>query len=250
MVNIAIVGYGRMGKDIERIAIEKGINVVSTIDPTNSDAKYKKINSESLAGVDVAIDFTMPNAVVDNVERIAKEGVNIVLGTTGWYDRKDEVEKIVVNNGVGLIWSGNFSIGVNMFFKIVDVTSKLVNNAPEYDSLVTDIHHNQKVDSPSGTALMIANIMLRNIERKTEILEGSSDGKIKPEQLQVSSSNVGSVTGVHKVYFDSPADSIEIKHFAKNRSGFASGAVMAAEFIEGKKGFYSIDDLMKSIIGG
>ena len=250
MINIAIVGYGRMGKEIERIAIERGINVVSTIDPTNNDAKYKKIDSESLAGVDVAIDFTVPNAVVDNVERIAKERVNIVLGTTGWYDRKDEVKKNVMDNGVGLIWSGNFSIGVNMFFKIVDVASKLVNNAPEYDSVVTDIHHNQKVDSPSGTALMTANIMLKNIERKKEILEGSSEGKIKPEQLQVNSSNVGSVIGDHKVYFDSPADSIEIKHSAKNRSGFASGAVMAAEFIEGKKGFYSIDDLMKSIIGG
>lgn len=248
MVNIAIIGYGRMGHEIENTAKEMGVKVISTIDSSNKDATYKEINEKSLKDVDVAIDFTAPDAVFANVRKITDMGINVVLGTTGWYERKEELEEIVKENNTGLIWSGNFSMGVNMFFKIVEAAAKIVDKIDDYDILVQDIHHNQKLDSPSGTALMTASILLENIERKTEIVGGNFQGKIQPEQLQISSASVGFVNGIHTVTIDSPADTIKIEHTARNRTGFAKGAINAALFIHKKKGFYNIDDLMKSYL--
>ena len=238
-----------MGQIIEKTALEKGHEIKVVIDPFCETAE-KEINEKTLDGVDVCIDFTHPDVIIDNIKKIAKVGKNIVVGTTGWYDKMDEVKKIVEKEGIGLIWSGNFSIGVNAFFRIIENAAKVFNKLEDYDIMVNEIHHKQKADSPSGTANMIGNILIDNLDRKNKIVTEAFDRKPKDNEIHVSSTRVGSVPGVHKIMFDSSADSIELKHTARNRCGFALGSVLAAEFIKGKKGFYHIDDMMNKIIGG
>lgn len=246
-MNIAIIGYGRMGHEIENIARNRAISFV-TIDPNNQSAMHKEITQESMRNVDVCIDFTHPNCVVDNIKKISKFKKNIVVGTTGWYGRMNDAKRIVKDANIGLIWSGNFSIGVNLYFKLIENASKLMNNFTDYDIFVHEFHHNQKADSPSGTAVMLGSIIVDNVKRKKKIVTQELKRKINPEELHVSSTRAGTITGTHIVGFDSAADFIELKHFAKNRQGFASGAVLAAEWIKGRKGFYGIDDMMKSVI--
>ena len=248
-MKIALIGYGRMGHEIERIALDEGMNVVE-IDPTAENADFKEINEESLDGVDVCVEFTHPDSVLDNIARVSKLGKNIVVGTTGWYDNLDEVKKIVEQAGTGLIWSGNFSIGVNVYFKIIENAAKIIDKVDDYDVFVHEFHHNQKADSPSGTAVMMADILKENIGRKKKIVTEELKRKIEPDELHVSSTRGGTIPGTHIVGLDSNADTIELKHTARNRSGFALGAVMAAQWIKNKKGFYDIDDLMKDIVGG
>ncbi|MBI2653849.1 4-hydroxy-tetrahydrodipicolinate reductase [Candidatus Woesearchaeota archaeon] len=249
-MNIAIVGYGRMGHEIEKIAKAKGIDVVSIIDPNASDATHREINEDSMQDVDVCIDFTTPNSVIDSIQKISKFRKNIVVGTTGWYDKLEEARKIVNQSNIGLIYASNFSIGVNVFFKIVENAAKIINNIEDYDVYGYELHHNKKIDSPSGTAKTLAEILIKNIKRKSKLEYGKIDRKIEPDELHFASVRAGSIPGTHIVGFDSSADTIELKHVARNREGFALGAVMAAQWINGKKGFYDINDMMKSIIGG
>lgn len=249
-MNIAIIGYGKMGKEIEKIAKEKGINIVSIIDPQGDESTFKEITKKSLDGADVAIDFTHPDSAIKNIKKVSDLGVNMVVGTTGWYDKMDEVKNIAEKSGIGLIWASNFSIGVNVFFKIIENASKIINNIKEYDILCHEYHHRNKADSPSGTAKSIGEILLENIERKKKLIYDKLDRKISPEEIQFSSTRGGAIPGTHVVSFDSDADTIELKHTARNRSGFALGAVMAAEWIKGKKGFFAIQDMMKDVIGG
>jgi len=246
-MNIAIIGYGKMGHEIEMAAEAKGISV-RTIDPTAEDADFKEINEESMMNVDVCVDFSHPNAVIGNIEKAAKFKKNIVVGTTGWYSKMDKVKKIVKDAGIGLIWSGNFSIGVNAYFKIIEQAAKIMNNIHDYDVFVHEFHHSQKADSPSGTAVMIGKIITENMKRKNKVVTEELKRKIEPNELHISSTRAGSIPGTHIVGFDSAADTIELKHTARSRQGFAAGAVMAAEWISKKKGFYDINDLMKSIV--
>ncbi len=249
-MNIAIIGYGKMGKEIENIALSKGINITSTIDPNNPRAKYKEIDEESLKDIDVAIDFTHPSTAIKNIRKVSALGVNMVVGTTGWYDDMDKAKKTVEDAGTGLIWSGNFSIGVNILFRIIKDSAKIINKFKDYDVFVHEFHHKEKADSPSGTAIMIGNILLGNIDRKKKIVTEELKRKILPEELHISSTRGGYVPGIHTISFDGPADTIELKHTARGRQGFALGAVTAAEWVNKKKGFFNIDDLMKNIIGG
>jgi 4-hydroxy-tetrahydrodipicolinate reductase len=249
MVKIALIGYGRMGQTIETIARQKGHDITAIIDP--SCPGYRpEISRENLTGVEVCIDFTHPAGVVENIRQIAQLGKNMVIGTTGWYNHLAEVQKIVEENQVGLIWSGNFSIGVNALFKIVEHAAKLFNRLDDYDVLAHDFHHKDKADSPSGTAIMLGKILIDNIERKKKLVFDQLERKIAPDELHFSSSRGGAIPGTHMILFDSAVDTIEIKHTARSREGFAAGAVMAAEFIQAKTGFYTIDDLMQEIIGG
>ena len=246
-MKIGIIGYGKMGHEIETVAKAKGINV-TTIDPSDDNANYKEINEESMKDVDVCVDFTHPDSVISNIEKISKFGKNIVVGTTGWYDKIDEVKGSIENANTGLIWSGNFSVGVNIYFKIIEDAAKIFNNVDDYDVFVHEFHHNKKADSPSGTAVMIGNILKDNIHRKKKIVTEELKRKIEPDELHVSSTRSGSIPGTHVVGFDSAADTIELNHVARNRQGFALGAVMAAQWIKDKKGFYDINDMMKGII--
>jgi 4-hydroxy-tetrahydrodipicolinate reductase len=249
MVKIALIGYGKMGRIVAGLATQKGHEVVAIIDPY-CEGCAGTITEETLGDAEVCIDFTQPAAVVEDIRQMAALGRNMVIGTTGWYDRMDEVRQVVEESGVGLIWSGNFSIGVNAFFRVVESAARIFNNLPDYDVLGHEFHHRNKVDSPSGTAKMIGQILLDAIDRKTALVHEMLDRRIEPHELHFSSTRGGAIPGTHLVAFDSAVDTIEIKHTARGREGFAVGAVMAAEFIQGRAGFYGIDDLMKDIIIG
>ena len=248
-MNIAIIGYGKMGHEIENAARARGIKVASIIDPNDKNAEYKGIDSQSMKDVDVCIDFSSPDAVLQNIRQISKFKKNIVIGTTGWYDKISEAKDIAKKSGIGILYASNFSIGVNAFFRIIEDAAKIFNRLEQYDVYGYELHHNNKMDSPSGTAKTIGEILIKNIKRKNKLLFEKIDRKIRHDELHFASVRAGSVPGTHVVDFDSSADTIEIKHTARNREGFALGAVMAAQWIKNKKGFYGIDDMMKNIMG-
>jgi len=248
MVNIAIIGYGKMGKAIEAIARSRGHTIKAIVDP-NCESTKKEISAETMKDVDVCIDFTHPSVIMENIRKMSSLGKNMVIGTTGWYDRMEEARKAVEKNKVGLIWSGNFSIGVNAFFRVIKSAAQVFDRIPEYDVLATEFHHSQKADSPSGTANMIGKILIDNIKRKDTLVYDKLDRKIRPNELHIASVRGGSIPGIHTVLFDSMQDTIELTHTVRSREGLAFGAVLAAEFIVKKRGFFGIDDLMESILG-
>ena len=242
-MHIALIGHGKMGKEIESVAKEKGVKVVAIFTDENNTGGLG-LTPEALRSVDVCIDFSAPASVLDNIESVAECGKNIVVGTTGWYDRMETVKKIVKEKKIGFLYSSNFSLGVNVFSQIVMDASRLFEKYPEYDVAINEVHHTGKVDSPSGTALSLGSIILQSLKRKTEILHETSHGQVKPQQLHVTSTRAGHVTGTHTVLFDSEYDSVELVHRAKSRRGFALGAVVAAEWLKGKKGFYTMRDVI------
>ena len=216
-MNIAIVGYGKMGHMIERLAKERGITVAFITDDSAG------ITAENFRNVDVAIDFSIPSAVVGNIERIAALGKNIVVGTTGWQHQMEHVKELVEKTGIGLVWSPNYSPGVGAFFKMISAAARLLAEEPEYEAWAWEIHHSAKKDAPSGTLLKLVEEMKK---------AGYS------RHVDISSSRAGSVPGTHEIGFDSAADTITLRHTAKNREGFALGAIKAAEWIQDKKGFH------------
>ncbi len=251
-LNIAIIGYGKMGRTIETLAHEKGICVKSIIDPfiEKQGKIYNEINKESLDGVDVCIDFTCPDVLIDNVKKIAALKKNIVVGTTAWYDKAEQVKNIIKDNNTGFIYAHNFSIGVNLLFRITAHAAKLFNKFPQYDEYAYELHHNQKVDSPSGTAVKLGEVLIKNLDRKKKLVTTRLDRKIEPDELHFASVRTGTIPGTHVIGFDSLADTIEIKHTARGRTGFADGALSAAQWINEKKGYYNFEDMMDEIIGG
>lgn len=242
-MNLALIGYGRMGKEVEVVAKEKGVNIVAVFDGAENPGG-RALTKHALREVDVCVDFSTPEAVLENINAVARAGKNIVVGTTGWYDRLDDVKKVVKENHIGLLYASNFSLGVNILLKIVENAGRLFDAYADYDVSVHETHHNKKMDSPSGTALALAAIIMRQMRRKTEILSDAAHGQIKPHQLHVSSTRVGSVAGTHAVLFDSECDAVELVHTAKNRRGFALGAVVAAEWLKGKKGLFTMKDVL------
>jgi 4-hydroxy-tetrahydrodipicolinate reductase len=245
-MNIAIIGTGKMGKEIEQAAKEKKFNVVKII---SEEENYNgsALTKQNLKNIDVCIDFTTPASALKNIESVLNAGKDMVVGTTGWYDKLEDVKKIVAVQKTGFLYSSNFSLGVQLFHQIVNTASHLFNNFDEYDVMISEIHHKNKVDSPSGTALSLGQLILQNIKHKKEIYKETLRNKIKPEQLHITSTRVGAVVGRHSVLFDSEADSVEIIHTAKNRRGFALGALLAAEWIKGKKGVFTMKDIMASL---
>jgi 4-hydroxy-tetrahydrodipicolinate reductase len=237
-LRIALVGYGKMGHEIERLALEQGIDIGARFD------SQTPLDPASADRFDVAIEFTRPGAVIDNIRTLAAWRKPVVVGTTGWSRSLDDVEKIIREENGRVIYASNFSVGVNIFFRIVQEAARLFDRQTMYDVAVHELHHTGKADSPSGTALSIARIILDGIERKSEILSESAHGKIAPEQLHVTSQRLGATVGTHSVGFDSEADTIELVHRAKNRSGFALGALIAARWIiDQKPGVYRFEDL-------
>ncbi len=249
-MRIVISGYGRMGRIIEKMALAKGHTVTATVDPAAKDASAKTLSGELIENADVVIDFSIPETAVGNAEIICSAGKKLVMGTTGWYSDMERMKELSEKKGAAVIWSGNFSLGVNIFFSILKRSSEIFNSFTEYDPFIHEFHHNKKADSPSGTAVMLGNIVLDGIDRKTTIVSEELKRQINPEELHISSTRGGSIPGTHIVSFDSPVDTIELKHTARGREGFASGAVAAAEWIEDKTGFFSINDMMQDIIKG
>jgi 4-hydroxy-tetrahydrodipicolinate reductase len=234
-MRIALIGYGKMGHEIEAVAREQGETIARTFDIDNP------ADAASLADVDVCIEFSTPDTVLQNIRVALQARKDIVVGTTGWYAHLPEIRPAAKESG--LLYSPNFSIGVNMMFRLAAAAAEMMNNAEAYDACIHEWHHRQKADSPSGTALRLAEILLSKIERKKRIESGRVDGKIDPQALHVSSTRVGTVAGTHIVGFDSDADSLEIKHVAKTRRGFALGALHAAQWLKGRKGVYTMDDV-------
>lgn len=237
-MKIALLGYGAMGKEIEKQTAKKNIEISYIFDidrPFNSEMKYD---------FDVAIEFTQPDSVIENIKFLAEAGKNIVVGTTGWQKNFSEVKDIVEYNGIGLVWAPNFSIGMNIYLKIVKHAARMFSEIEDYDIFIHELHHKRKKDSPSGTAVAIAEIILENFTYKNNILSETSHSQIKPEQLHVTSTRGGEIFGTHTVYIDSSADTIELTHRARTREGFALGAIKAAELINGKQGFYEFSELL------
>jgi len=238
-LRFGLIGYGRMGRQVENVALQRGHVVSRKYDldsPFLPDAKPDD--------VDVLIEFSHPDSVLNSIELALKYSIPIVVGATGWRHKIKEVERNVHEAEGSLFYAENFSVGMNIFYRIINAAATLCNRFEEYDPFVHELHHREKIDSPSGTALSLADIILKEIERKTEVLPHSASGKIKAEQLHVTSTRGGSTPGSHIVSFDSEADTIELKHAARNRSGFALGAVYAAEWLIGKKGVFCMDDLL------
>jgi len=234
-MKIALMGYGKMGREVEAAARAQGDTIAEVFDIDRLPS------AGALRDVDVCIEFSTPQTAVDNIRVALEARKDIVVGTTGWYDRLPAIRGEVKESG--LIYSSNFSLGVNIYFRIVAAAAELMKNAADYDPFIHEVHHRQKADSPSGTALRLAEILLKRVERKKEIATNRIDGKIPPQALHVSSTRAGVVAGTHTVWFDSEADSIELKHVAKGRSGFALGALKAAHWIHGRKGVYTMDDV-------
>jgi len=229
-MKIALIGYGAMGRLIHRLAEEKGHVVAVTIDDADSGLSAAELAGR-LQGVDVAIDFTAAAAVRRNVEACVAAGVPLVEGTTGWNDSRTEIESIVRDGGGAIVFGANFSIGVNLFYKIAEFASELFARFPEYETFIEEQHHSRKKDAPSGTALKIKEIVTRHVEVG-----------------DIAATRAGNIPGTHTVGFDGPADQITLTHTARSREGFALGAITAAEWIVGKTGFYEFGDVMDEIL--
>jgi 4-hydroxy-tetrahydrodipicolinate reductase len=241
-MRLAIVGYGKMGKEIERLAIERGWNVDIHIDiDTPPVTKAQREN------IDVVIHFATAKNIINDLTPWAEAHKPIVVGTTGWQEQLQSIKTLVTKNQIGLIYASNFSLGVNIFFHLIKTASQMMDKFEDYDAFIQEIHHKNKIDSPSGTALTMGQIILENLRRKKELLNETSHNKIRPEQLHISSTRSGTVVGTHTLAFDSAADSIELKHTAKDRSGFALGTLFAAEWIRDKKGLFTMDDAFQDI---
>lgn len=245
-MKIALLGYGKMGRIIERIAIDRKHEIVLKIDYDNQH----ELTAENLQKADVAIEFSTPATVLGNIDHCFKAGVPVVVGTTGWHDELETLKQQCEEGNNSLIWASNFSVGVNIFFHINRMLAKLMNNYPYYDVQVEEIHHTQKMDSPSGTAITIAEGIIDGLDSKKEWINAltadgdeTADDNIKNDQLLIESFRIDSVPGTHTVIYDSEVDMIEFKHTAHNRNGFALGAVLAAEWIKDKKGFHSVQDM-------
>ena len=224
-----------MGREVERAGIEAGDTIVACFNSSSP------ANKQALVQADVCIDFSAPDVVVDHMKLAAESGVDIVVGTTGWYDALDRVRGLF--EGSAMLYAHNFSVGMNIFFRAVKQMGALINGAPEYDVYVQEHHNRDKVDSPSGTALRLGEILLEEVDRKKQLHSTSSVGGVGPDSLHLSSVRAGTVAGSHTIGFDSPADSIELHHASKNRVGFATGALKAARWVQGKKGVYTMDDV-------
>jgi len=246
-MNVLIMGYGKMGHEMEAVLRERGHRIVARIDekPGLGDATIP--TEKHLTEAEVAIEFSQPPAVVPNAKLYAKAKIPAVVGTTGWKASEEEVKRIVLDAGIAYLRASNFSIGAHLFFALAEEAARMIQSLPQYDVLLYEIHHNQKKDSPSGTALTAADRILHALPRKKRIVTEKLDRKIEPDELHVASVRGGAVPGIHTVLLDSEADTIEITHSARSRKGFALGAVLAAEWIIGKKGFLSVEAFIKDL---
>jgi 4-hydroxy-tetrahydrodipicolinate reductase len=236
-MRIALIGYGKMGKEIERIAVRRGHTIVLKVDETNA----KTYSDEELKNAEVAIEFSTPDSVYTNIMRCFKTGIPVVAGTTGWTDQIASVREACSKSNGAFFYASNYSIGVNLFFRLNRYLAAMMDKYPDYEPSVDEVHHIYKKDSPSGTGITLANDIIAELARKKNWIEGLSD---EPGMLQIHSTREGDVPGTHSIKYSSDIDDIEIIHTAHNRRGFALGAILAAEWIAGKKGIFGMSDLM------
>ena len=237
-MKIALIGYGKMGKAIEEVALDKGHEIVLKIDVQNNEDFTK----ENLQKADVAIEFTGPHSAYENVKKCIQFGVPVVSGSTGWLEKWNEISALCDTNNGSLVYSSNYSIGVNLFFELNKQLAKLMEPYDSYDVNMKEIHHTEKKDAPSGTAITLAEQILANLGRKNQWVNSPSS---TPSDLLITSERIDPAPGTHTVTYQSPIDTIEITHTAHNRKGFATGAVLAAEFAKNKSGIFT----MKEVLG-
>lgn len=239
-MKIALVGYGKMGHIIDKCARAAAHEVVLTADIAAPDASLKITSAEDLpqavinSGAEAVIEFSHPSAVIDNIKALLATKIPLVVGTTGWADKEGEVANLAKYSGGVVLASSNYSIGVYLFEKIVREAAKLFAPYADYDIAINEIHHNQKADSPSGTALTLAKAVMESAPKKSKLVTDAFQKKPAPEELHVSSTRLGATPGTHTVYFDGPADTVTLTHTARSREGFALGAVKASELLVGK----------------
>ena len=229
-MKIALIGYGAMGKLIRALAENKGHMIAAVVDEADAGASAAQL-AEKLGGADVAIDFTTAAAVRRNVEAAIAAGVPLVEGTTGWNAERDEIEKLVRDANGAFVFGANFSIGVNLFYRVAELAAELFAKFPEYEAFIEEQHHSRKKDAPSGTALKLKDLVSRHIDK----------------EIGVSATRAGNIPGTHRVGFDGPFDQILLEHAARSREGFAAGALMAAEWVVGRKGFYEFTDVVDEV---
>ena len=253
-MRVAIVGYGRMGHMVyDAIQEMRDASVTAVIDPWSpgKEVTALRVDEDSLKDADVVIDFSVAASVAGNALFYARMGIPAVIGTTGWYTELEGLEGELHSLGARIIYSGNFSIGVAMFLRLAERAGELVDKADSYDIALSEIHHREKADAPSGTLLMLADKIIGTVSRKTGTIVGNPDGKIARDALQLVSMRVGSEPGTHTITIDSPEDTIVLEHRARSRAGFAKGAVRAARWIMGKQpGIYTMDDFISDLLEG
>ena len=244
-----IVGYGSMGREVERALAERGHTVTARVDEAPGRGDARELTEEIAAKADVAIEFSTADAVAANARCYADLGLSAVVGTTGWHARLDEVARLVAQSSIGYLHGSNFSIGAHLFFALVGQAARLIEALPEYDILSWEVHHRRKKDSPSGTALTMAKVITANSTRKKRVVTERLDRPIAADELHVASVRGGEVPGIHTVLLDSLFDTVEITHSARSRGGFALGAVRAAEWLAGRKGMFTVDDFIGDLLG-
>ncbi len=247
-MKVMLTGYGRMGREIEEVLLGRGHTITARVDIAEGIGDYNDVTPSLLTGCDMVIEFSLASAVKPHVQAYSEAGVPVVIGTTGWEDERNTIRDIVAKTGGALLWGANFSIGAHILFALASQASKIIEPLEEYDIFVHEIHHTGKKDSPSGTALTLAEKILNGNVRKNKIATEAFHRQIEPNELHVSSTRGGSVPGIHSVFLDSAADTVEIKHTARSRKGFALGAVKAAEWLIGKKGFFQVEDFINDLI--
>ena len=235
-MKLVLLGYGKMGKEIEQIALKRNHEIVLKVDENNANS----ITPSDLQKGDVAIEFSTPHTVLNNINVCFDAGLPIVVGTTGWYDNFNNIKKSCDQKQGGLFYASNFSLGVNLFFKVNQYLAELMNKYDDYEVSMEEIHHIHKLDKPSGTAITLANQIIEKIERK----KNWSITEQTASTLSIKDVRQGEVPGTHIIRYQSPIDDIEISHKAHSRKGFALGAVVAAEFLHGKKGIYTMTDII------
>jgi len=233
---IALLGYGKMGKMIESLALKKGHEIVLRIDRENAD----DLNQLHQAKIDVAIDFSLPQTAVKNISKCLEAGIPVISGTTGWLDQLPSIQALCEKQAGAFLYASNFSIGVNLFFALNQYLATLMNDQADYNIELEEIHHTQKLDAPSGTAITLAEDILKKIDRKTS---WSKETSSTSETIPILSKRIDAVPGTHSINYHSPIDSIEIKHTAHSRIGFAAGALLASEWIVGKTGCFGMADV-------
>lgn len=240
-MNLALVGTGQMGQTVAEVAAAQGHEVGVHFD---SERPFLNADRPVLQDVDVAIDFSLPSLAVPHLRRYCEWQLPAVVGTTGWYDELDDVRQLVVKNEASVLYAPNFSIGVAVLSRALDTVARLMDQLEDYDAFVRETHHTKKVDSPSGTARMLGEQILSALERKEYLDPETQHERIDPAALHVTSTRTGTVVGQHTVGFDSPYDQISLNHEAKNRRGFAVGTVRSAEWLLGRTGLYTLDDVL------
>lgn len=233
-----------MGRLVEKICLERGHKVIARVDKGGS-GDYTDLSLELLSQAEGVVEFALAEGFEENCRLYGEAGIPVVVGTTGWYDKKEEIASLIKEKGGSFLYGSNFSIGAHIFFTLTERAAELIADIPDYDIMVTEYHHKMKKDSPSGTAITTGERILKGCPRKTKMQFDKLDRQIEDEELHVASVRGGHIPGIHRVYLDSPADTIEVSHSARSRDGFALGAVMAVEWLQGKKGFFSVDDFVK-----